>query len=146
MARKILFLCTGNSARSQMAEAFLRNLGGDKYDVYSAGFEPKGVHPFAVQVMQEIGIDISDQVSKSVKEFMGRMIFDDAIIVCRKAEENCPKLSADARSISRWVFDDPVRAEGTVDERLARFREVRDQIQSRVKLWLVETEEAELVG
>ncbi len=146
MAKKILFLCTGNSARSQMAEAFLRKLGGEKYVAYSAGMEPKGLHPMTVQVMQEVGIDVSGQRSKGMKEIMGRLQFDDAIIVCRKAEDDCPKLSADARRIHRWIFEDPVRAEGTDEEKLAKFREVRDQIEARIKLWLAETEEAERVS
>jgi arsenate reductase len=143
MTRKVLFLCTGNSARSQMAEAFLRQLGGDKYEAYSAGMEPKGLHPMTVQVMAEVGIDVSGQRSKGVKEIMGRMTFDDAIVVCRRAEDDCPSLSADARHIHRWLFEDPVLAEGTDQERLARFREIRDQIEARIKLWLAETAEAE---
>lgn len=143
MARKVLFLCTGNSARSQMAEAFLRQLGGDRYDAYSAGMEPKGLHPLTIAVMSEVGIDVSGQRSKGIKELMGRMQFDDAVIVCRRAEDDCPSLSADAKRIHRWIFEDPVRADGTDDEKLARFREIRDQIEARIKLWLAETEEAE---
>lgn len=146
MAKKVLFLCTGNSARSQMAEAFLRKLGGEKYEAFSAGMEPKGMHPLTVHVMKEIGIDVSGQQSKGMKDIMGRMSFDDAMIVCRKAEDDCPKLSADARRIHRWIFEDPVRAEGTNEEKLAKFREIRDQIEARIKLWLAETEEAELVS
>ena len=146
MAKNVIFLCTGNSARSQMAEAFLRHLAGDRYNAYSAGMEPKGLNPFAVQVMKEVGIDISEQRSKSVKELMGRMHFDDAIIVCRRAEDDCPNISADAKHIHRWIFDDPARFEGTDEEKLARFREVRDQIEARIKLWLAETAEAERVG
>lgn len=143
MARKVLFLCTGNSARSQMAEAFLRKLAGEKYEAHSAGMQPKGLHPMTVQVMQEVGIDVSGQRSKSTREYMGRMIFDDAVIVCRKAEDDCPIINADAKRIHRWLFEDPVRAEGSDEEKLARFREVRDQIEGRIKLWLAETEEAE---
>jgi arsenate reductase len=143
MARKVLFLCTGNSARSQMAEAFLRKLGGDKYEAFSAGMQPKGLHPMTVQVMQEVGIDVSGQRSKSTREYMGYMTFDDAVIVCRKAEDDCPLINADAKRIHRWLFEDPVRAEGSDEEKLVRFREVRDQIEARIKLWLAETEEAE---
>lgn len=146
MAHKVLFLCTGNSARSQMAEAFLRKMGGDKYEVYSAGMEARGLHPLTVQVMAEVGIDISGHQSKSVKEYMGRMSFDDAIIVCRKAENNCPRITADARRVHRWLFEDPARAEGTEEELLARFREVRHQIETRIKLWMAETEEAKYVS
>ncbi|MDZ4771059.1 MAG: arsenate reductase ArsC [Chloroflexota bacterium] len=146
MAKRVLFLCTGNSARSQMAEAFMRKLAGDKYEAFSAGMEPKGLHPMTVEVMQEVGIDVSGQRSKGIKEIMGRFTFDDAIIVCRKAEDDCPKLSADARRIHRWIFEDPVRIEGTDEEKLTKFREVRDQIEARIKLWLDETAEAERVG
>ena len=146
MTKTVLFLCTGNSARSQMAEAFLRTLGGGKYEAYSAGMEARGLHPMTLQVMQELGIDLSGQRSKSIKEYMGKLQFDDAIIVCRKIEDDCPRISADAKRTHRWLFDDPLRTEGSEEERLAKFREVRDQIEARIKLWLAETEEAERVG
>lgn len=146
MPKRVLFLCTGNSARSQMAEAFLRKLDSEKYEAYSAGTEAKGLNPLTIQVMQEIGIDVSGQRSKSLREYMGRLTFDDAVIVCRKAEDDCPRINADAKRIHRWLFDDPARADGTDEEKLARFREVRDQIEARIKLWLAETEEAERVN
>ena len=145
MPRKVLFICTNNSARSQMSEAFLRGHGGDRYEAYSAGMEPKGIHPYTVKVMEEIGIDLSDQHSKSVRDYMGRIYFDDAIIVCRRAEDDCPTIHADARNIHRWLFEDPVREQGSEAEILAKFREVRDQIEARVKLWLAEMSEAERV-
>lgn len=143
MARKVLFLCTRNSARSQMAEAFLRKLDAEKYQAYSAGMEESTIHPMTIAVMDEVGIDIRGQRSKSVREYMGRMSFDDAIIVCRKAEDDCPRINADAKRVHRWIFEDPVRGEGTDEDKLARFRDVRDQIQARIALWLAETEEAE---
>ena len=143
MARKVLFICTNNSARSQMSEAFLRRHGGDKYEAYSAGMEPKGIHPYTTQVMEEIGIDLSDQYSKSVRDYMGRTYFDDAIIVCRRAEDDCPTIHADARNVHRWLFEDPVREQGSEEEKLAKFREVRDQIEARIRLWLAEMSEAE---
>jgi len=143
MRKKVLFVCTGNAARSQMAEGLLKKYGEDRYEVFSAGMEARGIHPLTVQVMEEIGIDISDQYSKTTKEYMGRMDFDDAIIVCRKSEENCPKLNPDARRLHRWLFDDPAASVGTDEEKLAKFREVRDQIDDRLKLWLAETAEAE---
>lgn len=146
MARKVLFLCTGNSARSQMAEAFLRKMGGDRYEAFSAGMEPKGLHPMTVQVMNEVGIDVSGQRSKGISEIMGRNTYDDAIVVCRKAEDDCPKLSADARRIHRWLFEDPVQVGGSDEEKLAAFRQVRDQIEARIRLWLDETAEAERVS
>jgi arsenate reductase len=145
MARKVLFLCTNNSARSQMAEAFLRKHGGDRYEAFSAGMEPRGIHPRTVQVMNEIGIDLERQYSKSVRDYMGRIYFDDAIIVCRRAEDDCPTIHADARHIHRWLFEDPVREVGSEEEKLATFRAVRDQIETRVRLWLAETAEAEWI-
>ncbi|MBK8027194.1 MAG: arsenate reductase ArsC [Chloroflexi bacterium] len=146
MARKVLFLCTNNAARSQMAEALLRHFGDGKYQAYSAGMRATEIHPLTIQVMREIGIDVSDQRSKDIKEIMGRMSFDDAVIVCRKAEDDCPRISADAKRIHRWLFEDPVRAEGTDAEKLAYFRDIRDQISARVQLWLAENEEAERVS
>ncbi len=142
MARKVLFLCTGNSARSQMAEALLRKHGGSSYEAYSAGLDPKPIHPFTVKVLEEIGIDISGQYSKNVKDYMGRKQFDDAVIVCRRFDENCPSIYADARNIHRWLFDDPALATGTDEEILAMFRSIRDQIEARIKLWIAEVEEA----
>jgi arsenate reductase (thioredoxin) len=146
MARKVIFICTGNSARSQMAEGFLRQLGGAEYDVFSAGMEAKGLHPMTVQVMAERGIDVSGQRSKSIREYMGRVYFDDAMIVCRRAEDDCPTINADAKRLHRWIFDDPVRMEGSDEEKLNAFRQVRDQIEARIRLWLAETAEARPVG
>lgn len=146
MARKVLFLCTNNAARSQMAEALLRHFGDGRYQAYSAGMRATEIHPLTIQVMRELGIDVSGQRSKDIKEIMGRMSFDDAVIVCRKAEDDCPRISADAKRIHRWLFEDPVRVEGTDEDKLAFFREVRDQIAARVQLWLAENEEAERVS
>jgi arsenate reductase len=137
--QKVLFLCTGNSARSQMAEAFLRKYGSDHFEVFSAGLEPKGVNPFTVRVMSETGIDISHQFSKSVREFMGKMTFDHIIIVCRRAEPACPTTFPDSRHYHRWLFDDPAAVSGDDPAKLAGFRNVRDQIDGRLKLWMAET-------
>lgn len=145
MARKIIFVCTGNSARSQMAEAFLRLLGGERFEAYSAGMVARGIHPMTVQVMRELGIDISGQTSKPIADYYGKVEFDIAIIVCRRAEDDCPTIAGTTRVIQRWIFEDPVRAEGTDEEKLARFREVRDHIEARVKLWLAEEQETEHV-
>ena len=142
MPRKVLFLCTGNSARSQMAEALLRKHGGSAYEAYSAGLAPKPIHPFTVKVLEEVGNDISGHYSKNVKDYMGRMRFDDAVIVCRRFDEDCPTIYADARAIHRWLFDDPALATGTDEEVLAVFQSTRDQIEARIKLWLAEVEEA----
>lgn len=145
MAKKIIFVCTGNSARSQMAEAFLRRLGGERFKAHSAGMVAKGIHPMTVQVMREVGIDISGQTSKPITDYYGKVEFDIAIIVCRRAEDDCPTIAGTTRVIQRWLFEDPVRADGTDEEKLAMFREVRDQIEARVKLWLAEEQEAEHV-
>jgi arsenate reductase len=142
MKKKVLFVCTGNSARSQMAEAFLRSLGGDRYEAHSGGAKANGVHPLTIHVMREVGIDISNQRSKTAHELFGQHVFDEAIIVCRRAEDDCPTIAGTTRSVHRWIFEDPVRVEGTDAERLAAFREVRDQIEARVRLYLAENAEA----
>jgi arsenate reductase (thioredoxin) len=133
---KILFLCTGNSARSQMAEAYLRHWAGDRLEVYSAGLEPRGIHPLTVQVMAEAGIDLSGQRSKSVKEFMGQEHMDYLITVCRHAEENCPTTFLGFGHREHWDLEDPAAFEGTDAEQLAKFRAIRDQIASRLQTWL----------
>lgn len=140
--KRVIFLCTGNSARSQMAEAFLRKLAGDRYEVFSGGTEAKGINPLAVQVMSEIGIDISKQRSKTAHELYGQRVFDEAIIVCRRAEDDCPSIAGTTRIVQRWIFDDPARVEGSDEEKLAAFRTVRDQIEARISLWLAEDTEA----
>ncbi len=130
MKKKVLFVCNGNSARSQMAEAFLRTLGGDGYEVYSGGKEARGVHPLTVEVMREVGIDISNQRSKNVTELLGQMSFDEAIIVCRRAEDDCPTIAGTTRIIHRWIFEDPVRVQGT-DERKSGRRSAKSAIRSK---------------
>jgi arsenate reductase len=136
---KVLFLCTGNSARSQMAEAFLRRHGGDEFEAYSAGLEARGINPLTIQVLEEVGIDMSQARSKGVKEYLGYERFDYVITVCRRSDERCPTVFPEAKSYQRWVFDDPVKAEGTDEERLAIFRATRDRMEARVKLWIEET-------
>jgi len=130
-----LFLCTANSARSQMAEALLRKHAGDRYEALSAGMEATSVHPLAVRVMNEIGIDISGQRSKNVKEYLGKIPLGHVIFVCAKAEKNCPYLYPPLIPES-WPFEDPAAATGTDEERMSKFREVRDQIEARIKTWL----------
>jgi len=132
---RVLFLCTRNSARSQMAEAFLRRYGDDKFEVYSAGLEPDEIHPYTRKVMAEAGIDISDQYSKSLEQFMGRMHFGYLITVCDKAEKSCPFFPGISVRL-HWSFDDPAISEGTEEERIERFRRIRDQIENMVKSWL----------
>lgn len=135
---KVLFLCTGNSARSQMAEDLLRKYAGDKYDVYSAGLEPKEIHPLTRQVMQEIHINLEGHYSKHVREHMGRKHFRYLITVCSDAEEKCPATFPDISHRLHWSFEDPTTLKGSVDEKLKKFREVREQIDKQIKNWLVE--------
>lgn len=121
---KVLFLCTGNSARSQMAEGYLRHAASDRYEALSAGIEPKGLNPLAVEAMAEIGIDIKHQESKDVGLFLGQYI-PYIITVCDHAREKCPIFPRTYKFL-HWGFDDPAEAKGTHDERLAVFRRVRD--------------------
>lgn len=124
--KRILVLCTGNSARSQMAEGLLRHDAGDKFDVESAGTKPSSVRPEAIAVMHELGIDISAQRSKNVDEFTGQN-FDYVLTVCDNAREVCPFFAGKAISIHH-NFEDPAAAQGSEQERLAVFRHVREQI------------------
>ena len=123
---RVLILCTGNSARSQMAEALLRARGKDHFEVYSAGVAPKGVHPLAVQVMAEMGIDISQARSKGVAEFLGRPL-DYVITVCDHANETCPVFPGAVTRLHH-SFEDPAAATGDEAARLAVFRRVRDEL------------------
>jgi len=143
--QKVLFLCTQNSARSQMAEGFLRHLAGDRFEVMSAGLNPTDeVHPCAVQAMAEVGIDISDQRPKRLGVYLGREFFNYLVIVCARAEERCPKTFPGVGMRFSWIFDDPRSDEGLpYDSMLERFRQVWDEIEIRVKDWL-ENPEAEL--
>ncbi|MGE5221279.1 MAG: arsenate reductase ArsC [Omnitrophica WOR_2 bacterium] len=134
---KVLFLCTGNSARSQMAEAFLRKYAGDVFAVYSAGLEPKGINPYTIQVMEEIGVDLKGQRSKSLDEYRGKMQFDYMITVCDNADQNCPFFPGMGTRL-HWSFEDPAACLGTPEEKLAQFRQVRDQIDHRIQAWLEE--------
>ncbi len=132
---KVLFLCTGNSARSQLAEGLLRALAGEQFEVFSAGTEPKGnILPEVQQVMREVGIDISSQRSKSVMEYLGKVNFGYVITVCSDAEENCPAVFLNMGTHEHWPFDDPAKFDE--DQRLESTRRVRDQIDQRLRLWL----------
>jgi arsenate reductase (thioredoxin) len=138
---KVLFLCTGNSARSQMAEAFLRKYGGDEFEAYSAGTEPKGINPNTERVMEEVGISLSGQYSKHVREYMGRIHFGYLITLCDEAEERCPTVFPGVGQRLHWSFEDPSTFVGSGDEKLAKFREVRDQIEQHIKTWLAEEQD-----
>jgi arsenate reductase (thioredoxin) len=135
--QRVLFLCTGNSARSQMAEAFLRHYAGERFEVHSAGLDPKEIHPLTIQVMEEVGLTLTGHTSKGVNVYLGKMLFHYLITVCDKAEQNCPTLWPGINQRLHWSFDDPAAFEGTEEEQLARFREVRDQIKKTVRAWLV---------
>ena len=124
--KRVLFICTGNSARSQMAEGLLRALGAGRYEVFSAGLAPKGLNPLAVAAMAEIGLDISRQASKSMEQYLNQP-FDYVITVCDRAQESCPAFPG-GRTRLHWSFDDPID--------LADFRRVRDEIALRLRGWL----------
>ena len=129
--KRILVLCTGNSARSQMAEGLFRHEGHGLYCVESAGTHPTQVRPEAVEAMRELGIDISGQRSKSVNTFVGQS-FDYVVTVCDNARDNCPVFPADVKRI-HWSFEDPAAVQGSEADRLAAFRRIRDQILHRVR-------------
>ena len=137
MTARVLFLCTGNSARSQMAEGLLRYFAGKHFEVYSAGLEPKAINPYAMRAMQEIGLDISGQKSKSVMEYLGRVHMGTVVTVCSNAEEKCPIFPFSTLRLY-WPFEDPAAFVGAEDETLHKFREIRDQISARIQLWLRE--------
>src|SRR5258708_39484148 len=132
----VLILCTGNSCRSQMAEAFLREYQGDACEPRSAGTNPAAeVHPLAIQVMGEVGVDISEQKPKSLETYLGRAPVRHLLIVCDKANGSCPRIWPGAYTRTYLPFDDPAKFEGTDDEKLAEFRRVRDLIGEAMKTW-----------
>jgi arsenate reductase (thioredoxin) len=136
MANKIrvLFLCTGNSARSQMAEALLSKIGGEKFEAYSAGLEPVGINTYTVRVLKEIGLDWSTARAKALDEFLGKKHFGYMITVCSRAEERCPIFPGMGVRL-HWPFDDPASVEGTDEEKLAAFRKTRDQLELKITAW-----------
>jgi arsenate reductase len=131
----VLFLCTHNAARSQMAEALLRHYAGSRFEVSSAGLAPTTVHTFTRKVLEEIGVDARALHAKSLREFLGKVRFNYAIIVCAPAEEHCPQLYPFALQTLYWPFDDPVQADSGVHG-LQKFRDVRDQIATKLHDWL----------
>jgi arsenate reductase (thioredoxin) len=128
--KKVLFLCTGNSCRSQMAEGYLRHFAGEKYEVYSAGLEPSKVNPNAIRVMKEDNVDISSFTSEDIKTFLNED-FDYIITVCDNAKESCPYFPANVKRI-HWSFEDPADATGSEEKVLTVFRKVRDQIKKKI--------------
>jgi arsenate reductase len=141
---KVLFLCTGNSARSQMAEGYLRYTAGDRFEPLSAGIGPKGLNPLAIEVMQEIGIDISHQTSKDVVSFLGQYI-PYIVTVCDNARERCPIFPRTFKFL-HWSFEDPAAAQGSHEEKLAVFRRVRDEIAHRIDEELAPLQEGQRSG
>lgn len=137
MKTRVLFLCTGNSARSQMAEALLRHYAGDTFEVYSAGLEPKEIHPLTLRVLQEMGLDTTPLYAKPLSDFMGKVHFGYLITVCDKADKNCPIFPGMGKRIA-WPFEDPALFEGSEEEKLEKFREVLDLIAAKIRAWLEE--------
>jgi len=132
--KKVLFLCTGNSARSQMAEGLMRSLGAGMWNVNSAGVFPSFVHPLAIQVMKEIGINISDQSSKSMDDFL-KEEFDYVITLCDYAAMTCPAFPSSGKQL-HWPIEDPAAAIGRIEKRLAVFRKIRDEIKNKIEEFL----------
>ena len=131
MTQRVLFICTHNSARSQMAEGLLRQFSGDAFDVHSAGTEATHVRPLAIRAMNELGIDISHQQSKTLNRYLNER-FDDVITVCDSAAEACP-IFPNATHMRHWSFEDPSKATGSAEEQLAVYRRVRDEIRARIE-------------
>jgi arsenate reductase len=136
----VLFVCTHNAARSQMAEVLLRHRSGNRFRACSAGFEPTEVHPLTRRVLEERGLDVTGLRSKPTRDFLGRVAVRYAVIVCEDAEPKCPRIFPFAANTLYWRFEDPAAPDGLDAEmQLARFRRVRDEIDARIAAWLVET-------
>ena len=134
---RVLLLCTGNSCRSQMAEGFFKHYGNGKFEVYSAGLRPSHVHPLAIKAMAECEIDITNQYSKTVSEFLDQE-FSHIITVCGGAKELCPTFQGKHKAI-HWSINDPATAEGTEEEIMKIFRDVRDKISEEVNYFISNT-------
>lgn len=141
MKKNVLFLCGGNSCRSQMAEAFLRRHGGDRFEVYSCGLEATDIHPLTLEVMQEVGTDLiaEGHYAKPASTFLGRLAVHHLIIVCDAAARQCPSVWPGAFQKLVWPFEDPPAHPGPPAAKLEKFREVRDAIEARIRSWLEES-------
>jgi arsenate reductase len=137
---RVLFLCTHNAARSQIAEALLRKYAGHRFEAMSAGLEPTDVHPLTRQVLEELGVDHDSLRAKGTREFLGRTSVRYAIIVCQRVEAGCPQVFPFAVRTLHWRFDDPTEPQGSAELQLAKFRRVRDEIDARIKAWLRDAE------
>jgi thioredoxin type arsenate reductase len=131
---RVLFVCTGNSARSIMAEAVLRQAGGHRFEVHSAGTDPRGINPLTLRALAEVGIDAAGARSKSVTEYLGQR-FDYVVTVCDQARQTCPVFPGSHESL-HWGYEDPAQAQGTDEQRLAVFRSVLRQISERIHLFV----------
>jgi arsenate reductase len=140
---KVLFLCTGNSARSQMAEALLREHAGDRFEAFSAGLKPNAIHPYTRRVMEELGFDLGRQRAKDVTEYMGKMHFGYLITVCADAEANCPRTFPGVSHRLHWDLEDPAAFVGSDEDTLQVFRRVRDELDERIQTWLAEVDSAD---
>lgn len=137
--KKILFLSSNNSIRSQIAEALYRNSGNKEYETQSAGLNPtKSIHPLAIRVMNEIGIDISKQKANSVRDFLGKESFNTVVILCPETEQQCPRIWLGISSKNRfhWPLQNPALVTGTEEERLIAFRLIRDQLRQKIVEWI----------
>jgi arsenate reductase len=134
--QRVLFLCMGNSSQSQMAEAFLRKYAGDIFEAHSAGLDPNGVNPFTLEVMDEVGINISNQRSKGIEIYYGKTFFHYVITVCDDADKNVPTAWLGIHARIHWSFEDPAKFVGTERERLAKFREIRNLIENKIRGWV----------
>ncbi len=134
--KRVIFLCTGNSCRSQMAEGWLRHLSDKKFEVFSAGTHPAGKNPLALRAMREAGVDIAAQESESLDQYVEQP-FNYVITVCDRAKETCPVFIGGDEQL-HWRFDDPAEAQGTDEERMPEFRRVRDEIRARIEQFLTE--------
>mgnify|MGYP000862460553 CR=1 FL=1 len=137
---KVLFVCTRNSARSQIGEGLLRHMAGDRFAVFSAGLQAAPeINPFAIEVMAEIGVDIRGQRPKATKEYMGRLQVDVLITVCAETEEDCPRALWTGKTLRpNWVTDDPSAVQGSDEDKRRAFREVRDILRGKIEHWLQE--------
>lgn len=138
---RVLFLCTGNTARSQMAEAILRDRAGERFEAHSAGLEPGDVRPEAITVLEEIGIPADGLRSKGVEEYLGRMHISYLITVCSHAEEHCPRIWPTGGERIFWPVDDPAVVDGSEAQRLAAFREARDQLIQLIDEWIAQPQD-----
>ena len=134
----VLFMCTHNAARSQIAETLLRKHAGHRFEVASAGFDPTEVHPLTRQVLSEVGIDPSGLVAKGLRAFLGKVAVRHAIIVCERTEEHCPRVFPFTGQTLYWAFEDPAKSQSPPELQLATFRRVRDEIDARIRAWLQE--------